>query len=98
MKALPRIPKVVWSGGGPVQVRRMRRILDPSTGQTLLGRYDTERRVILLRTGLDRRTAWITLRHEQLHAILFDADVHLAEKQEEAVCASVAAALIGELR
>ena len=89
---LARIPKSVRSSAGPVPVKIVRNLTAPDKPtEKLMGYFDPMRREIMIHSGMSRLTQWTTLRHELIHALLFDAGVRLRHDVEEKVCDVIAA-------
>lgn len=97
MGVTPKIPDTIWSSAGQIPVRKVKE-LKAEDGSPLMGLYDALNRVILLRAGMAPAAQWQTLRHEQVHAVLFDAGVVLTEEHEERICDVIAAAWVSEDR
>lgn len=91
----PALPSVIDLPAGPYRVVRT----DPTTHEDaptsrVWGRCDYETRTIYVRPKIARTLAWLTLEHEIVHAILFDAGVKLSDTKEEAVCDAIALARV----
>lgn len=94
---LARLPKVVRSSAGPIPVRMVRNLTTPGNGsEKLMGYFDPTKREILICSGMSRRTQWLTLRHEMIHAGLFDAGVKLRSDHEERVADVIAALWVAD--
>lgn len=76
--------------GGPVRVRLVKRV-----GKRLMGRYHPSRREVTVLRGMHKRAIRLTVWHEVVEAILFDAGLHnlLSERQREALCDALALGL-----
>lgn len=96
MKKLPAIPKAVGSQLGPVPVVWAKDLKAPD-GDDALGLWCPEERVIKLRLGMHRTTAWATLKHEAVHCWLWDAGVGLTSDVEERVADAISTALVAEM-
>lgn len=97
MTDYPRLPRSVRSSAGPVPVRMVRDLHSPGKPQEkLAGYFDPIRREILICTGMARHTQWVTLRHEQIHALLSDAGVRVRGDLEERLCDVIAAGWVSE--
>lgn len=88
-KALPPLPDEVLLPAGPYRVVRAIPECEVKEGDCVYGLCDTEARIITVRPGLSRIVAHMTLEHELVHAILFDAGVRLPEQKEEAVADAI---------
>lgn len=91
----PALPSVIDLPAGPYRIVRS----DPATRadpahEMVWGRCDFESRTIYIRPRIARTLAWLTLEHEIVHAILFDAGVKLSDAKEEAVCDAIALARV----
>ena len=96
-KSLPPLPKTVTTPAGPWYGHRVP-IDHDGKGETY-GLCDWPSRTIRIRPNLRRTAAWLTLEHEWVHAVLYDAGVDgLSEKVEEAVCNALALALVHRRR
>lgn len=95
---LPEIPSVVFSPIGPIPVEHVADLKD-AAGDECLGTWNYGERVIKLRPDQSHSALWQTLIHEKVHMWLSDSGVSgfLSEKQEEAVCDSLASAIVAEM-
>lgn len=66
--------------------------------RTVHGYVDWAERAIRIAPTLRRTAAWLTLRHEWMHAVCCDAGIDLPVAKEEALCNAVALALVAEMR
>lgn len=96
MKTLPALPDAVHSALGPVTVEIVPG-LKAKDGEECLGLWQPEPRLIQINAGMNPITAWVTLIHERLHQIMWDAGVPISGKQEEAVCDAIGTALVAEM-
>jgi hypothetical protein len=103
-KPAPPLPKTLWSPLGPIRVRTLKRIkpLSKEVPRDIddFGQYDPKKRTIRILRDLDPWVQWQTLRHEWVHAVIFDQGFHQAftEEQIEAVCDLIGTALVSEMR
>lgn len=96
MKTLPALPEAVHSALGPVPVELVAD-LKAKDGDDCLGLWLPVPRVIKICDGMAPVTAWVTLVHERIHQILWDAGVPIDGKQEESVCDAIGTALVAEM-
>ena len=96
---LPPIPPFVFTALGEVPVLRVPKIIccDGKADEVALGYANYHHRTIQVRENLTPAGAWATLLHEQFHFWLFDNDVGLTGKQEEAACSAYATARFQEM-
>ena len=92
---LPSVPRSMHTALGEVRVRQVKKV----DTEDSLGEYDSVKRLITLKKGLDHVQKHRTLWHEWVHVVLHDAGVDslLKDKQEEAVCNAIATALVNGL-
>lgn len=95
-KHLPVLPSSVSSPTGPIPVEYVAE-LKTSDGETVMGFWDPFRRCIQIRSGLPKATAWLTLRHEWIHAVLWHAGAAVPDEIEERVCDVIATAMVAEM-
>jgi hypothetical protein len=99
---LPPLPERVRMLVGEFRVEVVPRLLSPE-GESCAGLCDWSARTIRIDAALDRTSAWLTLKHEWVHAVLADAGVMLPKGDsyendlEERVCNTLALALVAEL-
>lgn len=97
-RALPPLPKEMALPAGPYRVIRAVPVCDKEKrDEYVFGECDVEARTITIRPGLSRTVAHMTLQHELVHAILFDAGVKLSGVKEECVCDAIAAHRVFEM-
>lgn len=95
----PTLPTVVDLPAGPYRVVRAEAATaDDPPDRGVLGRCDYESRTIYVKPKIARTLALLTLEHEIVHAILFDAGVKLSDAKAEAVCDAIALARVHALR
>ena len=89
-KPLPSLPREVRLPAGPYRVIRAVPVCNErKKDEYVFGECNVEARTITIRPGLSRTVAHMTLEHEIVHAILFDAGVKLSEVKEECVCDAI---------
>jgi hypothetical protein len=93
---LPAIPSEVPSMLGPVPVVLVVDLKD-NDGEPLLGKWEPEKRRILLCANLHPMTALVTLYHERCHVWMWDAGVGLSMKDEERVADALSVAIVHDL-
>ena len=97
MTEYARLPKSVRSSAGPVPVRVVRNLTTPGNpNEKLMGYFDASKREILICAGMARHAQWLTLRHEQVHALLSDAGVRLRIETEERIADVIAAGWVND--
>jgi hypothetical protein len=96
MKRLPPIPKFIGSQLGPVPIVWVTG-LKAGDGDDALGLWCPEERCIKLCAGIHRTTAWVTLEHEKIHMLLWDAGTNLGGEAEERVADAIASARVAEM-
>jgi Zn-dependent peptidase ImmA (M78 family) len=97
MTEYARLPKSVRSSAGAVPVRIVRDLRTPGKpDEKLMGYFDPQKREILICGGMAKHAQWLTLRHEQIHALLFDAGIRLRSETEERICDVLAAGWVND--
>ena len=96
-KGLPPIPASVSLPAGKVSVRWSKN-LESSDASACWGLFEWGPRRISLREGISLTSAWLTLEHEIVHAILMDAGAELPPEIEERVCDAIAQARVAAMR
>lgn len=95
MAALPPIPRTIYLAAGRIPVRRRKGMLEK---EHCVGEYNWKKRACYLDKGLDIHAAWLTLRHERVHAVLMDAGIiGIDPLLEERICDALAAADVHEM-
>lgn len=97
-RGLAPLPKSVSSPLGPIPVELVKSFKDDGKEMTYLGEFDQIARRIRILKSLDRTQAHHTLRHEWVHAVLFDSGLTniLTHELEEQLCDVIATALVAE--
>lgn len=94
----PKLPTTIGGLAGPIRIDRPARIRDDGPDhldRTTMADWDEWARRIRVTGTVDRRLAIHLLLHELVHAALDDAGIALKDSdQEEAVCQSVASAMM----
>ena len=80
MSDWPPLPVEIPAPRGPVRVIRVPKITED--GEDCMGRFDPERRVILIKLRLRRAVAWDTLFHELGHCWIHDSNPTLYGRLE----------------
>jgi hypothetical protein len=96
-RGLPPIPSSITLPAGAVSVG-WRANLEASDASPCWGLFEWGERRITIREGLALTAAWLTLEHEAVHAILYDAGVELPSDVEERVCDAIAQARVAAMR
>ena len=103
LRPLPPIPAAVYGLAGPFTVVRADRLESPD-GERCAGLCEWPARIIRLDAALALPSAWLTLRHEWVHAILDEQGVVLPPGPDyqtspiERVCNAIAVGMVGEMR
>lgn len=103
LRPLPPIPKAIFGLAGPFSVVRAERLESPD-GERCAGLCEWPARIIRLDAALALPSAWVTLRHEWVHAALDEQGVVLpagpdyATSPTERVCNAIAIAMVAEMR
>ena len=94
----PKLPTSIHGLAGPIRILRPVRIADQQAdhlGRETCADWDDEHRTIRVASRFRRDVAVHLLLHELVHAALDDAGIALKDSdQEEAVCQSVASAMM----
>ncbi len=94
--SVPPIPDTVYSILGPIPVVLVANLED-SDGEPLLGKWEPEKRRILLCANVHPITSLVTLWHERVHQMLWDSGAGLDQEDEERVCDAISPAIVAEL-
>lgn len=89
-KKLPPIPKTVWSQLGPIRVVLVETL---ESSDEAYGMWCPKERVIKLSSTMQPLMTWATLKHECVHAWLWDAGTNLPVDVEERVADAISTAL-----
>src|SRR5689334_23558 len=81
---LPALPSQVHNILGPIPIQYVRD-LRTNSDEKALGMWCPEERVIQIRDGIAPEVAWLTIKHEWVHAVLWHAGVKLTEETEERI-------------
>ena len=81
------LPKSVPFFGGSYRVMEVEKLMDKEES---VGACEFRNRTIRIDSSLTDDTKLITLEHEKVHAILFDAEIKIPKKLEEAICEAIA--------
>jgi hypothetical protein len=98
-RGLPPLPKFVYSALGPIPIELVKKFTDDKHGIEYQGEFDQHIRRIRILKKLSREQAWQVLRHEWLHAVLFDSGLTnvLTDKLEEQLCDAISTSLTAEM-
>ena len=91
---LPRLPHELVLPAGRIRVVRKRGL---QKREKAVGKCCWNTRTVTLDADLRGNSAWLTLLHERVHMVLFDAGVTLSEEHEERVCDAIAQDWVAEM-
>lgn len=95
MKKLPPLPRAIHlpAGGVPVMTN-----VGLYERESTFGKFNWIKRIIELEASMGLTPAWLTLRHERVHAILMDSGIELPHDMEERVCDAIALADVADMQ
>ncbi len=91
---LPPLPAYLETPVGNIPVGKVDSLVEKKGA---IGMSDYLQRIILLDSRQSLNTAWLTLEHERVHFIFFDAGIYMDKKLEEIIADTIAAARVAEM-
>lgn len=95
MKKLPSLPRAIHLPAGGVPVTTNVGLYER---ESTFGKFNWIKRTIELEASMGLTPAWLTLRHERVHAILMDSGIELPHDLEERVCDAIALADVADMQ
>lgn len=89
------LPASVHLFGGMYRVVEVVGLMDKKES---CGECDYRIRTIRIDSSMNDHTKLVTLEHEKVHAILFDAEIKLPKKLEEKICEAIARHRVYEMQ